>query len=327
MLAIVGPQHEICSDPDPDHSGSECDLTYFDPFQSDAEMPIENLRARLRLVGANDSSHSAFLEPSPTSEIVLRAARNILASVQEEHRHLLAHYGGQTRASPGPTFPDLEAAFYGALWASLLLGTLNPSDRPALTQGRNYLPPFIQQFESQYPFDAGLIEAHVVPLFSNVAESARLQESVRVVRSADTVPKRVKHRSSGVSQRVHYRVGEIFVHRRYGYTAVITGWDPECGADEQWMAEMRVNELSQGKYQSFYHVLCVQLHRLRPGTANVMASVEDRSMRYVAQENIEILRPDNPPDALMRLAGKFFKRWDSKASCFISNILDEYPSD
>jgi F-box protein 21 len=54
--------------------------------------------------------------------------------------------------------------------------------------------------------------------------------------------------------------------------------------------------------------------------------VEDTSIRYVAEENIEILEPE-VPTTLMGLAGRYFKRWDEGKRIFVSNIQDEYPED
>ena len=54
--------------------------------------------------------------------------------------------------------------------------------------------------------------------------------------------------------------------------------------------------------------------------------VEDKSVRYVAEENIEIVTPEEP-QSLMALAGRHFKRWDRATSSFVSNIKDEYPDD
>lgn len=52
-------------------------------------------------------------------------------------------------------------------------------------------------------------------------------------------------------------------------------------------------------------------------------------MRYVAEENIEIIKPDISliPPTLVELAGKYFKRWDSTERRFVSNVRDEYPDD
>ncbi len=54
--------------------------------------------------------------------------------------------------------------------------------------------------------------------------------------------------------------------------------------------------------------------------------VEDGSVRYVAEENIQIVRPEMP-HRLVALAGTHFKRWDKRSRTFISNIRDEYPDD
>jgi F-box protein 21 len=54
--------------------------------------------------------------------------------------------------------------------------------------------------------------------------------------------------------------------------------------------------------------------------------VEDTSIRYVAEENIEIIETGEV-DSLKSLAGRYFKRWDSERGRFVSNIRDEYPDD
>lgn len=54
--------------------------------------------------------------------------------------------------------------------------------------------------------------------------------------------------------------------------------------------------------------------------------MEDTAIRYVAEENIEIIEPEMPV-SLMGVAGRFFKRWDREKRVFVSNIRDEYPED
>lgn len=57
-----------------------------------------------------------------------------------------------------------------------------------------------------------------------------------------------------------------------------------------------------------------------------MLSADDKSVRYVAEENITILS-DSPTQDLIDLAGRYFKRWDDEEKAFVSNIRDEYPHD
>lgn len=54
--------------------------------------------------------------------------------------------------------------------------------------------------------------------------------------------------------------------------------------------------------------------------------MEDKSVRYVAEENIVDTEMEVGVN-LMRLAGRHFKRWDETSKTFISNIKDEYPDD
>lgn len=57
-------------------------------------------------------------------------------------------------------------------------------------------------------------------------------------------------------------------------------------------------------------------------------SVHDKSVRYVAAENIVPVGRDTPPSAaVMKLAGRHFKRWDAASHAFVSNVRDEYPDD
>jgi F-box protein 21 len=55
-------------------------------------------------------------------------------------------------------------------------------------------------------------------------------------------------------------------------------------------------------------------------------SADDKSVRYVAEENITVLS-DAPTQNLLDLAGRYFKRWDDEEKVFVSNIRDEYPHD
>jgi len=165
------------------------------------------------------------------------------------------------------------------------------------------------------PDDAVLIEQYVSPSSRSVGvgDQWALMERLRVVRAGDSMPKQVRTRDTPASEEsVKYYVGQVFRHRRYGYTAVITGWDVECTMNSQWIEQNQVDTLSRGRHQSFYHALT--------------PSVEDTSTRYVAEENVEIVDPEIPV-SLMSLAGRFFKRWDRGNHRFVSNIRDEYPDD
>ena len=61
----------------------------------------------------------------------------------------------------------------------------------------------------------------------------------------------------------------------------------------------------------------------------VLKRVDDKSTRYVAEENVMLLPPSeiNASDIeeLPIEIGKWFKRFDAEKGVFISNVLHEYP--
>ncbi|KAH8592230.1 Hemimethylated DNA-binding protein YccV like-domain-containing protein [Bisporella sp. PMI_857] len=298
-----------------DGKGEDMSPMYLDPYRSEVEVPISNLREMLSGWGIEQRDFDRLLSDSTIPSLILRTSRNILATVHE-----FRGQGGDTLNTGHPSirlygnpFADMDNAFYSALWANFMLSS--PTARSDGHNQQQFVPLILERFERLFPMDASLIEKHVRPLFNNPSNGQHweLHEALRVVRAADQTSKQLKPRDSpSARDRVRYRVGQVFRHRRYNYTAVITGWDIECGMNSDWMAHNNIDTLSRGRNQSFYHALT--------------SSVEDTSIRYVAEDNIEIITPDEPT-SLMGLAGRFFKRWDSESKTFISNIRDEFPED
>jgi F-box protein 21 len=210
---------------------SESDPMYMDPFRSSSETAVSDLRRQLNLLGALNlgHGHSNFLGESLTSEVVLRCANNILNSNQ-----LMS--------------PNAMGAKYAALWSIILFASSRP------TELQQYIPWLTELCAADFPFDVFLIERHALPLFRGLVEHERLLgETLRVMRAGDK-NLRVKARIFG-HKNIRYRVGQVFCHRRYNYRAIITGWDAECSAGEQWMSRMGIDRLRAGRHQSFYHAL------------------------------------------------------------------------
>jgi len=236
----------------------ESGLMYLDPYRSDVEVPVTYLRETLTSWGIQPANFARFLANSSPSSIVLRTSRNILATVHE-----FRGQGGSTEITGHPTirlyanpFADMDNAFYSALWANYILS--NPVGRSDSSNQRQFIPLILERFERLYPMDASLIEQYICPIFHNPSntEHWELHEALRVVRAADQSPKQVKARDTRAAQdRVKFKVGQVFRHKRYTYTAVITGWDIECGMNSDWIAHNNVDSLSRGRHQSFYHAL------------------------------------------------------------------------
>jgi len=80
--------------------------------------------------------------------------------------------------------------------------------------------------------------------------------------------------SSTLVHMPRYSVGQVFRHARYGYRAVIIGYDSTCRAGPQWATRTGVHDLPRRGDQPFFHVL-VDV-RDRP----------DAQIAYVAEDNI-----------------------------------------
>lgn len=99
---------------------------------------------------------------------------------------------------------------------------------------------------------------------------------------------------------VKYTPGTVFKHRLFGYRAVIMGVTPSCEASEQWIQQMRVDDLPGGRKQPFYWS---------------MVDVRDRPVQttYVAQSNImpistQVLHPD---------VSSVFRKYDSDVGRYV----------
>lgn len=129
-------------------------------------------------------------------------------------------------------------------------------------------------------------------------------------RAEDATPPPVKRRRA--ADVVRYRIGDVFLHRRFHYVAAVVGWDPTCQQEEQWIETMGVDRLSDGREQGFYNAL------------------SDRDY-YVASQNVRPLTGPSaavmPGTRIMSEAGRYFKRFDEPQGRFVSNLRDEYPDD
>ncbi len=77
-------------------------------------------------------------------------------------------------------------------------------------------------------------------LFSDATWKSYLKYSVRAQTEAEAF------------EAVKYTPGTVFKHRLFGYRGVIMGVTPTCEASEQWIQQMRVDELPGGRMQPFY---------------------------------------------------------------------------
>jgi F-box protein 21 len=232
------------SDSSPDSSP---DRMYIDAFRPDVEVPLTHLAAQLSSMGASFQDRQTYLGPASHAEIVLRTSRNIMHSVKTaQNRPRTAGVYTDTQG-----WPDMEDALYAALWVSVLLQ--QRGEEGARNRMRHHLPFLCELFQNYFPWDASLLEEHILPQLLGVPEYGQMLQILSVVRAADRALKPVVRRDTDGKDKVKYRIGQVFRHRRFRYQGVIIGWDVHCDATEEWMAQMGVGE--GRRWQSFYHVL------------------------------------------------------------------------
>lgn len=285
---------------------------YLDPQRSMIQVPLHTLRKTLSDRGLHPGYHAQFLSDVSIASVILRMSKTILATVRRFRSHENDFYTDTHSVirNPSSHFMDMENAHYSALWADFLF-TGHSRQLTSGTSQSNLIPIILERYERQYPMDSRLIENYILPLYNDPRSllSCQIMHALRAVRISDESSKQIRLRLPPADKKVLYKVGQVFRHKRYYYQAVIFGWDLEGGVNFDRTISNDADSLSSERHQTFYHAL-----------------VEDTSTRYVAEENIDIIKPDFPNN-LMNQAGKYFKRWDSQSHTFVSGIRDEYPED
>jgi F-box protein 21 len=249
---VVTAPRDVSLDGAPKNSGStsEPEIMHLDPWHGSDEIPAQQLRSRLILMGTPQHQIDQQLGASTSFEVAQRTARNIMVSVQEARR-------AEPATDMDDDYPEREGAWYSMLWALMILGGNNTN---AALQQRRHCLPYLQRHVQQYnPEDLGLIEEFAMPMFvdkeARVRDFEGLWEYIMAVRAADGNKPPPSPRDSPATRAVQYRIGTAFTHKRYGYAGVVIGWDAKCAAEQDWIRDMRVDSLPRGRSQPFYNVL------------------------------------------------------------------------
>ena len=183
-------------------------LFYFDLFSGqmvDRDELLESLRNLIQ----DEHQRQLVLRPVGTKDMLVRCSHNIRNSLQ--------------RRTP----QGVECPMYNALALVLMmeLDDLQP----------NLVDPLRIIIREFYPMDTGLVKRWILPRLAHADDTDRWMKVCEVVDDADKRPGKKQERT-GLN--VVFRVGDVFSHKRYMYTGIITGWTPVCAADDSWMTHM-----------------------------------------------------------------------------------------
>ncbi|KAJ6519994.1 YccV-like-domain-containing protein [Mycena sanguinolenta] len=205
----------------PSPAGSDDFLV--DVYASDTKAIVSlrnDVPRMLGRLGISPDHLSQYVSPCGASPMLLRAARNILASFRNAASRSTA-----------------QSAIYAAVCIHLLLTNathmLSHLDLDPL-----YCTTFLADMQPLLRYEA----QHQLANACRIAMELEEQEAALV------------HSRTAQTQIAHY-VGMVFEHKTYQYIGCITGWDTSCSATAEWQMNMNVHKLPRGADQPFYHVL------------------------------------------------------------------------
>ena len=71
-----------------------------------------------------------------------------------------------------------------------------------------------------------------------------------------------KPRTNRSKPEIKYRIGQVIKHKRWGYRAVIVGWDQQANAPEEWIKQVLNHMIMQLFYQKYtYRPFVILLNR------------------------------------------------------------------
>lgn len=230
--AVYAPFGEDLDGEQFDNPKGERQRMCLDPYGSDNEVLLEDLRARLSEFTWTQGTE-AFLMPSPVSIIVQRTAQNIKATYET----LNTVAGNSTnehdmrRLRSGHPGLNLEAAFYAAMWAELLM------KQTSSFHWDSTLPAFLRRVAHNWGEDLWILKKYLVPLYDEFLASrphnpamprigySNVHEIVAMLENIDNrIPEVSRRYTADINARVRYKIGQVFRHRRYQYVGVINGW-------------------------------------------------------------------------------------------------------
>lgn len=289
------------------------DPVYLDPSGGSQGIELATLRTQLSAWGIPSVHHPQYLEPASTISMIRRVARNLEESLSESDAYEDALAGPGQESWQTTLHP--KRAYYAVVWANILFMPESqgvPSSIQHQQSVIRHVAGLAGPIVDHFPFEMHLLRRYVEPRATQT-RIADLLESLELNIAANDKPRGAKMRSE-LATPPQFQIGQVFKHKRYGYTGVITGWDDECKAGDAWIETMNVHSLSRGSRQPFYNAV----------------GATDETTRYVAEENVKLFRPEElagMPEGLAMIAGKYFERWDDQTKRFVSNVRDQYPED
>ncbi|ATY64716.1 Cyclin-like F-box [Cordyceps militaris] len=287
---------------------------YLDPFATNGEVPLNKME---HLVSHADMTIASLRNSGTVFAITTRTARNIEAS----------HAAGARRADPlslsrllgGHAALNRQLALYATRWALLILQV------PFTQRWRERRTQLLQRLLRDWPEDEWIMSQYVLAQSrqgrrgGGSAGDAAVDHAAALHRAwhPDRLRAEIFQNALTPARVAPYRIGQIFVHRRYQWLGAIVGFYEVPTATWGVIGSTAIASEGGSAAQSsddrrwFY-------------IKTIAASSTDEQV--IAPKNLEIMNDASQvTDGMFPLAGKFFKRFDRQKCRFVSNVDEEYP--
>ncbi|KAI1319571.1 hypothetical protein F5Y16DRAFT_390719 [Xylariaceae sp. FL0255] len=312
----------------PEGQAQHQETMFLDPYGSDEEVPFDHIHNLLFRLGIY-TNHDDLLTPTSTDLIVMRTAQNIRASFTSFRTidRPLSQLIPMIELNRGDWARNLQPALYSMIWASIMMVPVLPDNEDVRWDWQQDVRDLLTYFYEYFPEDSWLIEKYVCPMYDAFVApsrrqsnwelpSKRVRDQIKSIRRLDFSVCKPRPRTEG--NRVKYRVGQVFKHNRYDYHGLILGWTTEgAGSITNW--EHSPPRESAGYSEPYYRC---------------MVGTDGSDHHIIAESSIQALDLRGGPEVLpseiqdlIPMAGKFFRRWDSKAGVFVSNLRELFPDD
>ena len=188
----------IVSSPDPNISDM-----FVDVFGSRTQVILsshDDIPHLLNQAGIPPNSMRRYITPASCASMLVRTARNILASF-----------------SIMPTSAVSEDVLHTAFYASLVVNLI-------FTRDERYLLNILQHI-NRFPLDLfPVLEDSLLPLLTSGLQERLTTRCKAVVEEEREAASTVHHRSA-LTREVKFFVGMVFKHATFGYVGYIYGWD------------------------------------------------------------------------------------------------------
>ncbi|OAA73649.1 Cyclin-like F-box [Cordyceps fumosorosea ARSEF 2679] len=272
---------------------------YLNPFETNGEVPLEYLE---RLALYANTTISRLRRSGNVA--VAAAAKRTARSIEDAHDSA-AHFadrlvsGALLRGHPAV---NLQLALYAARWALLLLSP------PRADNGDTRFMRVMKEIRDNWPEDEWIMAQHLRALQNKGAARGALAANLVLTPPDEHHAANLSDCALTAERVAPFRLGQVFVHRRYQWLGAIVGFYAAPSASS---AILDAGSEGAGNHPRKFYIRTI--------------TASDLTEQIISSDNLQVVDRFRATEDMFPLAGRYFKRFDRDAGCFVSNVDELYP--